>query len=243
MGANVGAPVAGDTEGLPGVSLDVPVVGALALVVAVSATGLRLGDPGVTVGFLWWEPLQWEPMWGHQRLETQRGLQESQWVFLWWEHWHLWWGFQFHRLTTGDPGVSGCTRGWRHRMTSRSQAVVPVVGALTVVVGVPVTGLKLGDPGVKVGDSVVGATAMGAIVGAPEARDTEGPPGVTVGVPVVGVLAVVMGVPVTGLPLGDPGVTVGVSVVGATAMEANVGAPVDGDTEGLPGVSAGVPVV
>jgi hypothetical protein len=56
-----------------------------------------------------------------------------------------------------------------------------------------------------------------------------------VGVPLVGALAVMVGVPLTGLTLGDPGVTVGVPVVGATAMEANVGAPVDGDTEWHPG--------
>jgi hypothetical protein len=64
------------------------------------------------------------------------------------------------------------------------------LGALAVVVGVPVTGLKLGDPGVKVVVSVVGATAMGAIVVASVDGDTEGLPGVTVGVPVVGALAV-----------------------------------------------------
>jgi hypothetical protein len=97
---------------------------------------------------------------------------------------------------------------------------VPVVGALAVVLGVPVTGLTLGDPGVKVGVSLVGATAMGANVGAPVAGDTEGLPGVTVGVPVVGAQAVVVGVPVTGLTLGDPGVTVGVPVVGATELGA-----------------------
>jgi hypothetical protein len=33
------------------------------------------------------------------------------------------------------------------------------------VLGVPVTGLTLEDPGVTVGDSVVGANAMGANVG------------------------------------------------------------------------------
>jgi hypothetical protein len=50
MGANVGAPVAGNTEGPPGFTVGVPVVGALAVVVGVPATGLTLGDPGVTVG-------------------------------------------------------------------------------------------------------------------------------------------------------------------------------------------------
>jgi hypothetical protein len=70
---------------------------------------------------------------------------------------------------------------------------VPVVGALAVVVGVPATGLTLGDSGVTVGVLVVGATTMGANVGAPVAGDTEGLPGVTVGVPVVGALAVVVG--------------------------------------------------
>jgi hypothetical protein len=118
---------------------------------------------------------------------------------------------------------------------------VPVLGALAVVV--PVTGLRLGDPGVTVGVSVVGATAMGACMGALKDGDTEGLPGVTVGVPVVGAMAVVVGVPVTGLTLGDPGVTVGVSVVGATALGANVGAPLAGDTEGLPDITVGVTVV
>jgi hypothetical protein len=49
---------------------------------------------------------------------------------------------------------------------------VPVVGALAVVVWVPVTGLTMGDPGVTVGVPVVAATAMGANVGAPVAGDT-----------------------------------------------------------------------
>jgi hypothetical protein len=98
------------------------------------------------------------------------------------------------------------------------------------VVGVPATGLRLGDSGVTMGVPVVGATAMEANVGAPVAGDTKGLPGVTVGVPVVGALAVVVGVPVTGLTMGDPGVTVGVSVVGATEQEANVGASLAGDT-------------
>jgi hypothetical protein len=53
---------------------------------------------------------------------------------------------------------------------------VPVVGALDVVGGVPVTGLTMGDPGVTVGVPVVGATAMEANVGAPVAGDTEGLP-------------------------------------------------------------------
>jgi hypothetical protein len=53
----------------------------------VPVTGLTLGDPGVTVGVPVMEPLQWKPVWAHQRLETQKGFQESQWVFLWWEHW------------------------------------------------------------------------------------------------------------------------------------------------------------
>jgi hypothetical protein len=81
----------------------------------------------------------------------------------------------------------------------------PVVGAMEVVVWVPVTGLTLGDPGVTVRVSVVGATAMGATVGAPVAGETDGLPGVTAGVPVVGALAVVVGVLATGLTLGDPG--------------------------------------
>jgi hypothetical protein len=85
LGANVGAPVAGDTKGLPGFTVGVPVVGALA-VVGVPVTKLTLGDPGVKVEFLWWEPLIFEPMWGHQWMETQRGFQDSVWVFLWWEH-------------------------------------------------------------------------------------------------------------------------------------------------------------
>jgi hypothetical protein len=55
-----------------------------------------------------------------------------------------------------------------------------------------------------------------------------------VGVPVVGALAVVVGVPVTGLTLEDLGVTVGVPVVGATELGGNVGPPVAGDTKGLP---------
>jgi hypothetical protein len=55
-----------------------------------------------------------------------------------------------------------------------------------------------------------------------------------VGVPVVGALAVVVGVPTTGLTLGDPGVKLEVSVVGATAIGTNLGAPVAGVTEGLP---------
>ena len=55
------------------------------------------------------------------------------------------------------------------------------------VVGVPVVGLALGDPGVTVGVPVVGPPVMG--------------------VPVVGV-------PVVGLALGDPGVTVGVQTKG-----------------------------
>jgi hypothetical protein len=46
---------------------------------------------------------------------------------------------------------------------------------------------------------VVGATAMVANVGAPVGGDTEVLPGMTVGVLVVGALAVVVGVPVTGL--------------------------------------------
>jgi hypothetical protein len=50
----------------PGVPVGVPVVGATALGVILE----------------------------HQWLETQRGFQESQWVFLWWEHWQWWWGFQ-----------------------------------------------------------------------------------------------------------------------------------------------------
>jgi hypothetical protein len=33
MGANVGAPVAGDTDGLPGVTMGVPVVGLMEVVV------------------------------------------------------------------------------------------------------------------------------------------------------------------------------------------------------------------
>jgi hypothetical protein len=94
MVANVGAPVAGDTEGLPGFTVGVPVVGALAMVVGVPATGLTLGDQGVTVGVPAVEPLHWEPMWGHKWLETQRDYQESQWVFLSWEQWKWWWGFQ-----------------------------------------------------------------------------------------------------------------------------------------------------
>jgi hypothetical protein len=73
--------------------------------------------------------------------------------------------------------------------------------------------------------------------------ETEGLPGVTVGVPVVGALAVVVGVPATGLRLGEPGVTGGGSVLGATTMGANVKAPVAGDTEGLQEVTLGVPVV
>jgi hypothetical protein len=95
-----------------------------------------------------------------------------------------------------------------------------------VVAWVPVTGLTLEDPGVTVGVSVVGATALGANVGAPVAGDTEWIPGVTVGVLVLGALVVVVWVPVTGLTLGNPGVTVGVPAVGATALGANVGAPV-----------------
>jgi hypothetical protein len=39
-----------ETEGLPRVTVGVPVVGALAVVVEVPVTGLKLGDPGVTVG-------------------------------------------------------------------------------------------------------------------------------------------------------------------------------------------------
>jgi hypothetical protein len=69
--------------------------------------------------------------------------------------------------------------------------------------------------------------------GAPVDGNTERLPGVSAGVPVVGALAVVVGVPVTGLRLVDPWVTVGVPVVGATAMGANVGAPVAGDTKGF----------
>jgi hypothetical protein len=38
----VGAPVAGDTEGLPGVTVGVPLVGELAVVVAIPVTGLTL---------------------------------------------------------------------------------------------------------------------------------------------------------------------------------------------------------
>jgi hypothetical protein len=76
LGASVGAPVAGDAKGLPGFTVGVPVVGALAVVVGVPVTKLTLGDPGVTVGFLWWEPLHWEPMWAHLWLEAQRGFQE-----------------------------------------------------------------------------------------------------------------------------------------------------------------------
>jgi hypothetical protein len=56
LGANVGPPVAGDTKGLPGFTVGVSLVGALAVVLGVPATRLRLGDQGVTVGFLWWEP-------------------------------------------------------------------------------------------------------------------------------------------------------------------------------------------
>jgi hypothetical protein len=48
----VGVPMDVDTEGLPGVTVGVPVVGALAVVVGVPVTGLTLGDPGVKVGFL-----------------------------------------------------------------------------------------------------------------------------------------------------------------------------------------------
>jgi hypothetical protein len=55
---------------------------------------------------------------------------------------------------------------------------VPVVGALAVVVWVPVTALTLGDPGVTVGVLVVGATAMGANAVAPVAGDTEWHPGI-----------------------------------------------------------------
>jgi hypothetical protein len=96
MGVNVGAPVAGDTEGLPGVTVGVLVVGALAVVVGVPVTGLRLGDPKVTLGFSAVGATAMGKMWGHKRLDTQRGFQETQWVFLWWEHLHLWWGFQLH---------------------------------------------------------------------------------------------------------------------------------------------------
>jgi hypothetical protein len=233
------------------------VVGALAVVDRGSSdradTGRSRGD---SWGLLWWEPLQWEPMW--------------------------------------------VTSGFRHRGASRKTVGVPVVGALAVVVWVPVTELTLGDPGVTVGVPVVSATAMGANVGAPVAGntgasrshygcscggctgcgcgvlvtgltmgdpgvtvgvpvveateletnvgqpvagDTKGLPGFTVGVPVVRALAVVVGVPVIGLIQGDPAVTVGVPVVGATELGAIVGAPVAGDTKGLPGVTVGVPVV
>jgi hypothetical protein len=78
---------------------------------------------------------------------------------------------------------------------------VLVVGALAVVVGVPATGLRLGDPGLSVGVPVVGATAMGANVGHQWLETQDVLPGMTVGVPVVGALAVVVGVPVTGLTL------------------------------------------
>jgi hypothetical protein len=46
VGANVGPPVAGDTKGLPGVTVGVPVVGALAVVVGVPATGLTMRIQG-----------------------------------------------------------------------------------------------------------------------------------------------------------------------------------------------------
>jgi hypothetical protein len=91
----VGIPVDGDTEGRHRVASRktacVPVLGALAVVVWVPVTDLTLGDPGVTVGVLRWEPWQW--WWGFQWMETQRGFKESQWVFLWWKHWQWWWGF------------------------------------------------------------------------------------------------------------------------------------------------------
>jgi hypothetical protein len=48
-----GVPVTGLTMGDPGVTVGVPVVGALAVVVGVPVTGRTLGDPGLSVGILW----------------------------------------------------------------------------------------------------------------------------------------------------------------------------------------------
>jgi hypothetical protein len=54
MEANVGAPVAGDTEGLPGVTVDVLVVGVLAVVMGFQLQGWGCGIHGWQWGFLWW---------------------------------------------------------------------------------------------------------------------------------------------------------------------------------------------
>jgi hypothetical protein len=72
----------------------IPVVGALAVVVGVLVTGLTLGDPALSVGVPVVGATAMGANVGHQWLETQRGFQESQWVFLWWEHWQWWCGFQ-----------------------------------------------------------------------------------------------------------------------------------------------------
>jgi hypothetical protein len=79
----VGTTVAGDSKGLPGFTVGVPVLGALAVVVGVPTTGLTLGDPGVTVGVPVVGATAMGANVGHQWLKTQRGFQESLWVFLW----------------------------------------------------------------------------------------------------------------------------------------------------------------
>jgi hypothetical protein len=57
----------------------------------------------------------------------------------------------------------------------------------SLMVGVPVLGLTLGVPGVKVGPAVVGATVVGALVIAETmAGEEEGHPGVTVGLSLQG---------------------------------------------------------
>jgi hypothetical protein len=90
-------------------------------------------------------------------------------------------------------------------------------------VGMPVSGLTLGVPGVKVGPAVVGATVRKPMVGVSVSRLTLGVPGVKVGPAVVGatVRTPMVGVPVLGLTLEVPGVKVGPAVLGATVMGAS----------------------
>jgi hypothetical protein len=66
--------------------MGVPVVGALAVVVGVPTTGLTLGDPGVKLEV---------SVVGACSCGGSTGCGgDSLWVFLRWEHWQWWWGFQ-----------------------------------------------------------------------------------------------------------------------------------------------------
>jgi hypothetical protein len=69
-------------------------MGVLAVVVGVPATRLRLGDPGVTVGVPVVRATELRASVGAPVAGDTKGFQDSLWVFLLWEQWKWWCGFQ-----------------------------------------------------------------------------------------------------------------------------------------------------